>query len=129
MINGVVALLVIVIGAQGLSCGGRGSRRGGEASTVHRNVGWQHFTWDVHSMIGFWTCRIHLVVWVSGAYLGNPQPFQDLADRLEPPTDANEGTRLVDQVIYWLAYLHFGRINGIGIPVPRPGTLRLDQRS
>ena len=23
--------------------------------TVHRNVGWRRFTWDLHSMIGFWT--------------------------------------------------------------------------
>jgi uncharacterized iron-regulated membrane protein len=29
--------------------------------------------------------------------------------------------RAVDKVIYWLAYLHFGRINGIGIPCSGPG--------
>jgi uncharacterized iron-regulated membrane protein len=72
-------------------------------------------------MIGFWSFGFILLFAVSGAYLGNPQPFQDLADRLQPPTDANEGTRIVDQVIYWLAYLHFGRINGIGIPCSGPG--------
>ena len=58
---------------------------------------------------------------VSGAYLGNPQPLQDLADRIDPPTAANAGLRTVDQVIYWLAYLHFGRVNGIGIPCGGPG--------
>jgi uncharacterized iron-regulated membrane protein len=26
-----------------------------------------------------------------------------------------------DHVIYWIAYLHFGRINGIGIPCRGPG--------
>ena len=57
----------------------------------------------------------------SGAYLGNPQQVQDLADRIEPITDANAQTRTVDQVIYWLAYLHFGRINGIGISCKGPG--------
>jgi hypothetical protein len=72
-------------------------------------------------MIGFWSFGFILLFAVSGAYLGNPQPFQDLADRLQPATDANEGTRIVDQVIYWLAYLHFGRINGIGIPCNGPG--------
>ena len=36
-------------------------------------------------------------------------------------TAANAGTRTVDQIIYWLAYLHFGRVNGIGIPCSGPG--------
>ena len=58
---------------------------------------------------------------VSGIYLGIPQPFLDLADRLEPPVATNAGVRIGDQVIYWLAYLHFGRINGIGIPCSGPG--------
>jgi uncharacterized iron-regulated membrane protein len=58
---------------------------------------------------------------VSGMYLGIPQPLQDLADRLEPLTAANAGVRIGDRVIYWLAFLHFGRINGIGIPCSGPG--------
>ena len=48
--------------------------------------------------------------------LAIPEPFQNLADRLEPLTEANAGVRVGDRVIYWLAYLHFGRIGGIGIP-------------
>jgi uncharacterized iron-regulated membrane protein len=72
-------------------------------------------------MIGFWTFGFTVLFGLSGAYLGNPQAFQDFADRLQPPVDGNEGTRIVDQVIYWLAYLHFGRINGIGIPCSGPG--------
>jgi uncharacterized iron-regulated membrane protein len=43
-----------------------------------------------------------------------------VADRLEPVTDES-ALRVTDQVIYWLAYLHFGRINGIGIPCSGPG--------
>ena len=31
-------------------------------------------------MIGFWSLGFILLFAVSGAYLGNPQPFQDLAD-------------------------------------------------
>src|SRR5262249_51196380 len=49
-------------------------------------------------------------------YLCFPQFFQDLADTIEPPTSANDGLRLVDQVTYWLAYLHFGRLGNRGIP-------------
>jgi hypothetical protein len=72
-------------------------------------------------MIGFWTFAFVLLFGLSGAYLGNPEWFQDFADRLQPPTADNAGTRIVDEIIYWLAYLHFGRINGIGIPCRGPG--------
>jgi len=72
-------------------------------------------------MIGFWSIGFILVFALSGVYLGLPQPFQDLADRLEPLTAANAGTRIGDRVNYWLAYLHFGRINGIGIPCSGAG--------
>jgi uncharacterized iron-regulated membrane protein len=72
-------------------------------------------------MIGFWSLGFILVFGVSGIYLSIPGLFQDFADRLEPPTAANAGVRIGDRIIYWLAYLHFGRINGIGIPCSGPG--------
>ena len=120
-VNGAGALLVIVLACTGLVVWWPGIKTWRRSLTVHRNVGWKHFTWDLHSTIGFWTFGFTVLFGLSGAYLGNPQPFQDLADRLQPPTDANEGSRIVDQVLYWLAYLHFGRINGIGIPCSGPG--------
>ena len=75
----------------------------------------------MHSTIGFWSFGFLLVFGLSGICLSFPEALQDFADRLEPPTSANAGVRLVDQVIYWLAYLHFGRIQGIGIPCRGPG--------
>ena len=120
-VNGAGALLVIVLAFTGIVVWWPGIKTWRRSLTVHSNVGWQRFTWELHGMIGFWTFGFTVLFGLSGAYLGNPQPFQDLADRLQPPTDANAGTRMVDQVIYWLAYLHFGRINGIGIPCGGPG--------
>jgi uncharacterized iron-regulated membrane protein len=120
-INGIGALLVVLLAFTGIFVWWPGIRTWRRSLTVHRNTGWQRFTWDMHSMIGFWTFGFILLFAVSGAYLGNPQPFHDLADRIDPPTAANAGTRTVDRVIYWLAYLHFGRVNGIGIPCSGPG--------
>ena len=120
-INGIGALLVVVMALTGIVVWWPGIRNWRRSLSVHRNVGWQRFTWDLHGMIGFWSLGFTLLFAVSGAYLGNPQPFQDLADRIDPPTAANAGLRTVDQVIYWLAYLHFGRVNGIGIPCGGPG--------
>jgi uncharacterized iron-regulated membrane protein len=84
-------------------------------------VGWRRFTWHLHSMIGFWSLAFILVFGISGVYLGSPQPFQDLADWLDGPTVVSAGPHIGDQIIYWLAFLHFGRINGIGIPCSGPG--------
>jgi uncharacterized iron-regulated membrane protein len=120
-VNGVGAILVIVLALTGLVVWWPGIKNWRRNLTVHRKVGWQRFTWDLHSAIGFWSLGFILLFGISGVYLGYPETFQDLADKIEPPTDANGGTRIVDQVVYWLAYLHFGRINGIGIPCRGPG--------
>ena len=89
--------------------------------TVRRRVGWKRFTWDLHSAIGFWSVGFILLFGMTGAYLGNPDPFQDLADYLEPLTQTNAGERIGDRIIYWLAFLHFGRLGGRGIPGCGPG--------
>jgi uncharacterized iron-regulated membrane protein len=120
-VNGVGALALLALAATGLVIWWPGLKRWRRSLTLHRGLGWKRLTWHLHSMIGFWSLGFILVFGVSGAYLCFPQPLQDLADLLEPPTAANAGARIVDQVIYWLAFLHFGRINGIGIPCSGPG--------
>jgi uncharacterized iron-regulated membrane protein len=120
-VNGFAALLVIVLAFTGIIVWWPGIKTWRRSLIVHRNVGWRRFTWDLHSMIGFWSLGFIVLFGLSGAYLGNPEPFQEFADRLQPPTAENAGIRFVDDVIYWLAYLHFGRINGIGIPCRGPG--------
>jgi uncharacterized iron-regulated membrane protein len=120
-VNGFGAILLIVLSLTGIVVWWPGIKTWRRSLTVHRNVGWRRFTWDLHSMIGFWMLAFILLFGLSGVYLGNAQYFQNLADRLFPPTAENAGVRAVDKVIYWLAYLHFGRINGIGIPCRGPG--------
>ena len=120
-VNGVGALALLALASTGLVIWWPGIKTWRRSLTLHRGAGWKSMTWHLHSMIGFWTFAFTLVFALSGAYLGFPEWFQDLADRLEPLTPANAGTRIVDDVIYWLAYLHFGRINGIGIPCRGPG--------
>jgi uncharacterized iron-regulated membrane protein len=115
-VNGVGALALLAVAVTGLAIWWPGIKKWRRSLTLHRGVGWKRLTWHLHSMIGFWSLGFTLVFGISGLYLGFPEPLQDLADRLEPPTAVNAGVRIGDRVIYWLAYLHFGRINGIGIP-------------
>jgi uncharacterized iron-regulated membrane protein len=120
-VNGAGALALLVMAMTGITIWWPGIGTWRRSLTLHRGVGWKRMTWHLHSMIGFWSLAFLVVFGLSGAYLGNPQPFQDLADRLEPVTAANAGLRIGDKIIYWLAFLHFGRINGIGIPCRGPG--------
>jgi uncharacterized iron-regulated membrane protein len=115
-VNGVGALLLVILSTTGIVIWWPGIRTWRQSLTVHRNVGWRRVVWNLHSMIGFWSLAFIALFGISGAYLGNPEIFQDLADRLEPLTQENAGERTVDWIISWLAYLHFGRIGGIGIP-------------
>jgi uncharacterized iron-regulated membrane protein len=120
-VNGFGALATLVLAGTGLAIWWPGIKTWPRSLTLHRGVGWKRWTWHLHSMIGFWSLGFLLVFGISGVYLCLPQAFQDLADRLEPPTAANAGLRIGDRVIYWLAFSHFGRINGIGIPCSGPG--------
>ena len=120
-VSGAGALASLALTVTGLAIWWPGIQKWPRSLTLHRGVGWKRMNWHLHSMIGFWSLGFMLVFGLSGIYLSLPEPIQDLADRLEPPTAANAGVRIGDRIIYWLAYLHFGRINGIGIPCSGPG--------
>jgi len=120
-VNGLGALALLALAVTGLAIWWPGIKTWRRSLILPRGVGWKRLTWHLHSMIGFWSLGFTLVFGLSGVYLCIPETIQDFADRLEPPTPANAGVRVVDRVIYWLAYLHFGRINGIGIPCHGPG--------
>lgn len=121
LVNGIGALAVVLVAMTGLVIWWPGIRRWRRSMKVRRGVGWRRFTWDLHSAIGFWSVAFILMFSASGAYLCFPETFHGFADWLEPSTDANAGIRIVDRVLYWLAFLHFGRIDGIGLPCSGPG--------
>ena len=120
-VNGLGAAAILVLALTGLVIWWPGLKTWRRSLTLHRGVGWRRWNWHLHSMIGFWSLAFTVIFAVSGLYLAIPETFQDLADRIQPPTPANAGFRIVDKIIYWTAYLHFGRINGIGIPCHGPG--------
>jgi uncharacterized iron-regulated membrane protein len=120
-VNGAGATAVLLLCLTGAVIWWPGSARWREHLVLSRGVGWRRFIWQLHGVLGFWSFLFLLVLALSGMYLCFPDQFATLADWLEPPTSANAGTRFVDSALYWLAYLHFGRILGIGIPCNGPG--------
>ncbi|MBV8842821.1 MAG: PepSY domain-containing protein [Bryobacterales bacterium] len=120
-VNGIGAVALLVLAITGLVVWWPGIKTWRRSLTLHCGVGWKRFNWHLHSMVGFWSLGFTVIFGLSGIYLCIPETIQDLADKIEPVTRANAGFRIVDGVIYWLAYLHFGRIQGIGIPCHGPG--------
>jgi len=121
IINGAGALVVLLMVFTGLVIWWPGTKRWRRSLRLQKGIGWKRQVWDIHSMVGIWSSLFIFVFAFSGVYLCFPDFFHDLGDRLQPMTDQNAGSRLVDKVLYWLAFLHFGRINGIGIPCSGPG--------
>jgi uncharacterized iron-regulated membrane protein len=120
-VNGVGAVALLALAATGFVIWWPGIKTWRRSLIVRRGVGWKRTMWHLHSMIGFWSLGFTLIFAVSGIYLGFPEWFQNLADRFDSLTTADPGAAIGDKIIYWLAYLHFGRINGIGIPCRGPG--------
>jgi len=109
-VNGVAALAVLALTASGLVIWWPGIKTWRRSLTVHRGVGWKRLVWDLHSMVGFWSLGFVLLFVVSGVYLGFAEQIENFASRVEPVIGSS------DPFFYWLAILHFGRINGIGFP-------------
>jgi len=120
-VNGIGAIAMILVTITGLIIWWPGVNRWRRSLTLHRGVGWNRLSCELHSALGFFSFAFLIVSGVSALYLCLPDTVQAFADWLEPPTDENLGFRSVDSVVSWLAYLHFGRINGIGIPCEGPG--------
>ncbi len=120
-INGIGAIAVLLIVFTGLVIWWPGIKRWKRSLKFQKGIGWKRQIWDIHSMVGIWSSLFIIVFAFSGAYLCFPDFFHDMCDRLQPMTVETAGSRFVDRALYWLAFLHFGRINGIGILCSGPG--------
>jgi uncharacterized iron-regulated membrane protein len=120
-VNGFGAAALLLLTVTGLAIWWPGIRSWRRSLTLPRGLGWKRWIWQLHSMAGFWSLGFIAIFAVSGLYLCMPETVQDWADKIDPPTATNAGFRIVDKAIYWLAFLHFGRVNGIGIPCSGPG--------
>ena len=115
-VNGVGAVLLILLCATGAVIWWPGVGRLRRSLLVSPRANWKRVTWSLHSALGFWFFAFVLIWGVSGAYLSFPQAFGALLDVLEPLDEANPVERVVDRIQNRLVYLHFGRLGGRGIP-------------
>jgi len=115
-INGVGAALILVLCVTGAAVWWPGIRSWRRSLTIDTRSSSKRLMWSLHSALGFWFFGF-IVLWgVTGVYLGFPNAFAAVADYIQPFDAADSGQRMVDRIQYWLAYLHFGRLGGRGIP-------------
>jgi uncharacterized iron-regulated membrane protein len=58
------------------------------ALTIHTNVGWKRFVFDLHGALGFWAFAVLLMWGVTGGYFVFPEPFRaaiNLFTPIDPP--------------------------------------------
>ena len=115
-INGVGAFFFIVMFATGAVIWWPGIRSWRRSLTLDLRASWRRLNWSLHSTFGFWFMPFVLIWGVSGLYLSFPEMFQAVVDYFEPFDPSDPADRIGDRVLYWLAYLHFGRLGGRGIP-------------
>jgi uncharacterized iron-regulated membrane protein len=120
-LNGIGALAVLLSALTGLVIWWPGIARWRRSLALRRGIGWRRFTWDLHSTLGFWSVGFTVVFAVSGLYLSFPVTFHTFADWLYSSESPVSRPRFLDDALAWLAYSHFGRIDGIGLPCSGPG--------
>lgn len=115
-VNGIGAVFLLVLCATGTVIWWPGADRWRRSLSLDIHANWSSLNWSLHSAFGAWLMLFSVMWGITGAYLSYPAGFQELFDWIEPLDEANPVERVVDRIMYWLAYLHFGRLGGRGIP-------------
>jgi len=115
-VNGIGALALLMLCATGLVVWWPGVSRWRRSVFVDVRANWKRLNWNLHSVLGIWFFVFILMWSLTGLYLSLPEQVSAVLDYIEPLDEANPVERVVDRMQYWLAYLHFGRLGGRGIP-------------
>ena len=95
-VNGIGSILITVLALTGTFVWWPGTKNWRRSTTVHWRANFARFNWDLHSALGFW-CSLLILLWgISGIYFSFPDPFNSF---------------LSEGFTFWLARLHFGRLN------------------
>ena len=111
-VNGAGAVLLVLLGVTGTIIWWSGIQSWRRGLIVDVRANWRRLNWSLHSALGFWTLLFIFTWGITGIYLAFPAPFSAVVDYLEPVDEENFDPRVGDNVLYWLAYLHFGRFGG-----------------
>jgi uncharacterized iron-regulated membrane protein len=115
-VNGAGAIILTLLCLTGAVLWWPGIRNWTRSVFLDRRANWKRFNWSLHSVLGFWFFAFVFIWGFTGAYLSYPDKFSQVFDWIQPLDENSVDERLVDRIQYWIAYLHFGRLGGRGIP-------------
>jgi uncharacterized iron-regulated membrane protein len=75
-VNGVLAILVVLLSLTGLTVWWPGTGRLRRSLTIDFRANWKRLNWDLHSVVGFWMFAFVFIWGVTGVFLVFPTPFQ-----------------------------------------------------
>ncbi len=111
MINGFGALLATIMACTGLVLWWPGVKKWKRGFTVDWKRKGYGFHWSLHNALGFWMMAF-IVLWgISGIYFAFPQLFNSVLEFFYPVSNSRQPS-FGDNVLSWLAKLHFGRFSG-----------------
>jgi len=113
--NGVGGACVSLVCLSGIVIWWPGIDKWRRSLTIDWRANPRSFNWSLHSTLGFWSLAFILMWGISGIYLSWPSPFNDLVDYFAAP--ASRELRFGDQVLSWLARLHFGRFPSLPLKI------------
>ena len=111
-VNGMGALLFIMLPLTGFVIWWPGVRNWRRSLTVDPKAGSKRLIWTLHSVVGFWLYLFILLWGVSGAYLSFQNVFAAILNFVDPLDPSSNKIRAGEQVLFWLSQLHFGRFGG-----------------
>ncbi len=103
------------------------------ALTIHANVGWKRFVFDLHGALGVWTFAILLMWGLTGGYFVFPQPFRAAINFFTPintpaafqpstpiplgaaPRPFRRSFTLGVRILRGFSFAHYGNFGGWGV--------------
>ena len=111
-INGLGAIVLMLLAGTGAVIWWPGLLTWKRSLRVDWHATWKRLNWSLHSALGAWFF-LFVVMWgFTGIYLTIPEPFNLIADTIEPVDEETFEPRTVDTILYWIASVHFGRFGG-----------------
>ena len=83
-VNGVLAIVMVVISLSGLVIWWPGTGRVKRSLKIDFKANWKRLNWDLHSVIGLWMFAFVFIWGVTGVYVVFPKPFQVVVNRFPP---------------------------------------------
>ena len=105
--NGIGGVCVTVLCFSGMVVWWPGIDRWRRSLSIEWKANPSRHNWSLHSALGFWSLAFITMWGVSGVYLSWPAPFNSVVDYFDTPQSRE--LRFGDQLLAWLARLHFGR--------------------